>query len=101
MKEYIKTLMIGVLSGAVIMQLTNMAVQSWLDHPFAIGGEILLPALIGLIGYVGWSLANSYFKATKYKKTYSKGYSKGYNEGSQVHTHIFIFPVEGSNENKM
>lgn len=90
MKEYIKTLSIGILAGAVVMQLTNMAVQSWLDHPFAIGGEILLPALIGLIGYIGWLLAESYFKATKYKEIYRKGF----NEGVKVNKYKIIIPIE-------
>lgn len=90
MKEYIKTLSIGALSGAVVMQLINMAVQSWLDRPFQIGGEILLPALIGLIGYVGWSLASSYFKATKYKDIYRKGF----NEGVKVNKYKIIIPEE-------
>lgn len=89
MKEYIKTLLIGILAGAVVMQLINMAVQAWIGRPFEIGGEILLPALIGLVGYVGWLLADTYFRSVKYKEIYKKGFD----EGLKINKYKIIIPI--------
>lgn len=95
MKEYIKTIITGAIAGAVLMQLINMVVQTWLDRPFTMGGEVLIPALIGVVGYIGWLLADSYFKAVKYKEIYRKGFA----EGVKVHRYKIIIPVEdGSHE---
>lgn len=89
MKEYIKTLLIGLLTGAVLMQLINMAVQSWLGRPFTMGGEFLLPAFIGLVGYIGWMLAESYFWNVKYKEIYRKGF----NDGIRIKKYKIIIPI--------
>lgn len=94
MKEYIKTLSIGVLTGAVIMQLTNMAIDNLIERKLQIGGEILLPALIGMVGYIGWLIAGSYFKATKYKEIYRHGF----NEGVKVNRYKIIIPIEEKSE---
>ncbi|MCM1530518.1 MAG: hypothetical protein NC093_11060 [Alistipes sp.] len=61
MKQYIKILTIGVGAGAAAALLIELAVRSWLARPPHIGGEFLLPVLIGLVGYIGWDLANAYF----------------------------------------
>lgn len=90
MKEYIKTIITGAIAGAAAMQLINLAVQTWLDRPFTMGGEVLLPVLIGTVGYIGWALAGSYFKAVRYKEIYSKGF----NEGVKVNKYKIIIPVE-------
>ncbi len=93
MKEYIKTLLIGLLTGAVLMQLINMAVQSWLGRPFTMGGEFLLPAFIGLVGYIGWMLADSYFRNVKYKEIYKKGFD----EGVKINKYKIIVPISEEN----
>lgn len=90
MKEYIKALITGAIAGAAAMQIINLAAQAWLDRPFTMGGEVFLPALIGMVGYIGWMLADSYFRATKYKEIYSKGF----NEGVRVNKYKIIIPVE-------
>lgn len=89
MKEYIKTLFVGMIAGAVVMQLINMAVQAWLSRPFEIGGEFLLPALIGLVGYVGWLLAESHFHNVEYKEIYKKGFD----EGLKINKYKIIIPI--------
>lgn len=90
MKEYTKTIITGAIAGAVIMQLINIAVQTRINRPFAMGGEILLPALIGVVGYIGWMLAGSYFKAVKYKEIYRKGFA----EGVKINKYKIIIPVQ-------
>lgn len=97
MKKYIETLAAGLIAGAVIMQLINMAVQNLIDHQLRIGGEILLPVLIGLVGYIGWNSADAYFKAVKHREIYQKGFD----EGTKIHTYSIVIPMEGSNESKM
>ncbi len=77
MKHYIKILTIGIGAGAAAALLVNMAVRSWLSKPPHIGGEFLLPVLIGLVGYIGWDLANAYFREVKYKEIYRQGFSDG------------------------
>lgn len=89
MKEYIKTLLIGLLTGAVLMQLINMAVQSWIGRPFTMGGEFLLPALVGLVGYIGWMLAETYFHNVKRKEIYKKGFD----EGRKINKYKIIIPI--------
>ena len=90
MKEYVKTIITGAIAGAVAMQLINIAIQTWFDRPFTMGGEVLLPALIGLVGYIGWMLAGSYFKTVKYKEIYRKGFA----EGVRINRYKIIIPVQ-------
>lgn len=97
MKKYIETLAIGLITGAVTMQLLNMAVESLIDRQLHIGGEVLLPALIGLVGYIGWNLADAYFKAVKHREIYRKGFDAGV----KIHTYSIVIPVEDSHENEM
>ncbi len=94
MKKYIKTLLTGILTGAMISQIATLAVQEWLSRPFTMGGEFLLPALLGLVGYLGWQLAETYFKTFKYKEIYSKGFS----EGIKVNKYKIIIPLEEHDE---
>lgn len=97
MKKYIETLLIGLISGAVAMQLINIAVKDLIDRQLHIGGEVLLPALIGLAGYIGWNSADAYFKAFRHKEIYRKGFDAG----AKIHTYSIVIPVEGSNETEM
>lgn len=97
MKEYIKTLTIGIGAGSAATLLVEMAVRSWLDSPPHIGGEFLLPALIGLVGYMGWNSADEYFKAVRHKEIYRKGFDAG----MKIHTYSIVIPEESSNENEM
>lgn len=97
MKKYIETLASGLITGAVIMQLINMAVQKIIDRRLHMGGEVLFPLLIGLVGYIGWNLADAYFKAVRHKEIYQKGF----NEGARIHNYQIVIPLEGSNENEM
>lgn len=98
MKEYIKVLAIGIGAGAAAAQMINIAVQSWLKRPFQIGGEFLLPVLLGLVGYIGWNLANAYFRAVKHKEIYQQGF----NDGTKIHTYSIVIPIkEDVDENKM
>jgi len=46
MQKYIKSLLTGILIGAMIAQIINLAVQEWLSRPFSMGGDFLLPALL-------------------------------------------------------
>lgn len=92
MKTYIKTMSIGILIGAMTVQIVNLAMQEWLSRPFTMGGEFLLPALLGLVGYLGWQLSETYFKTFKYKEIYSKGFS----EGVKANKYKIIIPVEES-----
>lgn len=96
MKKYIETLASGLIAGAVIMQLINIAVRDLIDRNFYIGGEVLLPALIGLVGYIGWNSADVYFKAVRHKEIYQKGF----NEGARIHNYQIVIPLEGSDERK-
>lgn len=91
MKKYIRILTIGVGAGAAAALLLNMAVQSRLSQPAHIGGEFLLPVLIGLVGYIGWDLANTYFRAVKHKEIYQQGF----NDGTKIHTYSIVIPMEG------
>ncbi len=98
MKHYIKILTIGIGAGAAAALLVNMAVRSWLSKPPHIGGEFLLPVLIGLVGYIGWDLANAYFREVKYKEIYRQGFS----DGTKVNTYNIVIPVkEDGDENEM
>lgn len=97
MKKYIETLAAGLIAGAAIMQLINMAVESLIDRQLHMGGEILLPVLIGLVGYIGWNSADAYFKAVKHREIYQKGFD----EGAKIHTYSIVIPVEDSHEGKM
>lgn len=96
MKKYIETLVAGLIAGAVIMQLINIAVRDLIDRNFYIGGEVLLPAVIGMVGYIGWSAADAYFKAVRHKEIYQKGF----NEGARIHNYQIVIPLEGSDERK-
>lgn len=97
MKKYIETLAAGLIAGAVIMQLINMAVESLIDRQLHMGGEVLLPVLIGLVGYIGWNSADAYFKAVRHNEIYRKGF----NDGARIHNYQIVIPLEGSNENEM
>nr|DAG37965.1 MAG TPA: hypothetical protein [Caudoviricetes sp.] len=90
MKEYIKTLLSGVLLGAVLMEMINAAVRSFIKKGFTLGGEILLPALVIMVGYTGWKLAESHFNGTRYKEIYHKGYT----EGAKLHSYKIVIPIE-------
>lgn len=91
MKEYIKTVLCGVITGVCLMQMVNMAAQSWFDHPMEIGGEIILPVLLWLVGYIGWQLAMHYFNHTKRSEIYQEGYA----EGAKLHNYRIIIPDSG------
>ncbi len=98
MKQYIKLLTIGIGAGATAALLINMAVQIWISRPPHIGGEFLLPVLIGLVGYIGWNLANAYFHAVRQKEIYQQGFS----DGTKVNTYSIVIPIkEDDDENKM
>lgn len=97
MKKYIETLAVGLITGAAAMQLINMAIQSLIDRQLHMGGEFLLPVLIGLVGYIGWSSADAYFKAVKHHEIYQKGFD----EGAKIHNYQIVIPLEGDNETKM
>ncbi len=96
MKEYIKAIITGAIAGGALMQLINVAVRTWLERPFSVGGEFLLPALIGMVGYIAWNLADSYFKTTRYKEIYSKGFA----EGAKINNYKIIIPIEEDGENE-
>lgn len=96
MKEYIKAIITGAIAGGMLMQLIDIAVQTWLERPFSAGGEFLLPALIGMVGYISWSLADSYFRTTRYKEIYSKGFA----EGAKINNYKIIIPIEDYDENE-
>lgn len=89
MKEYIKTLLTGITAGAMLMQLINIAVQAWLERPFTMGGEFLLPAFVGLVGYIGWMCAQTYYRTVKYKEIYRKGFE----EGIKINKYKIIIPI--------
>lgn len=97
MKKYIETLATGLIAGAVTMQLINMAVQKIIDRRLHIGGEVILPVLIGLVWYIGWKSADEYFRAFRHKEIYRKGF----NAGTKIHTYSIVIPAEDSHENKM
>lgn len=96
MKQYIKLLTIGVGTGATAALLINMAVRSWLMQPPHIGGEFLLPVLIGLVGYIGWDLANAYFHAVRQKEIYQQGFS----DGTKVNTYSIVIPIKEDDDNE-
>ena len=98
MKQYIKILTTGVGAGAAAALLMDLAVRSWLSKPPHIGGEFLLPVLIGLVGYIGWDLANAYFREVKHKEIYRQGFS----DGTKVNTYNIVIPItEDDDENQM
>lgn len=98
MKQYIKILTIGIGAGAAAALLMNMAVRSWLAQPPHIGGEFLLPVLLGVVGYIGWDLANAYFREVKCKEIYRQGFS----DGTKVNTYNIVIPIkEDGDENQM
>lgn len=90
MKEYIKTICCGIIIGACLMQLANISVDGLIKRSFVMGGEVFLPVLIGMVGYMGWKLAESYFKSTRYKEIYHKGYT----DGTNLNSHKIVIPVE-------
>lgn len=94
MKEYIKAVCCGAVIGACLMQIANIAVEDLLKRSFAMGGEVFLPMLLSMIGYIGWKLAEAYFKETRYKEIYRKGYT----EGSKLHNYQIIIPIEMEQE---
>lgn len=94
MKEYIKAIFSGIITGACMMQFANMTVESLINKHFAVGGEILLPVLLLLVGYLGWKFAESYFNEYRYKKIYDKGYK----EGTKLHNYKIVIPVNSENE---
>ena len=96
MKEYIKTICNGMLLGAVLMELINAVAISFMKKGFTVGGELLLPALILLVGYTGWKLAESYFNGTRYKEIYHKGYT----EGLKMHSYKIIIPLEDNTNSR-
>ena len=96
MKKYIETLVVGLITGAVTMQLINMAIESLIDNQLHMGGKVLLLVLIGLVGYIGWNSADAYFKAGRHKEIYQKGFD----EGTRIHNYQIVILLEGSNERK-
>lgn len=90
MKEYIKTVVCGVIIGACLMQIVNIAIQSWLDRAMVIGGEIFLPALLGMIGYLGWKMSAFYFNTVQRKEIYQSGFD----DGTKIHSYRIIIPLE-------
>lgn len=96
MKQYIKLLTIGIGAGAAATLLIEMAVRRWLDNAPRIGGEFFLPVLLGLVGYIGWDLANAYFYAVRYKEIYKKGFDSG----AKIHTYSIVIPTEEDDERK-
>ncbi len=98
MKQYIKILTAGIGAGATAAMLVDMAVRSWLARPLHIGGEFLLPVLLGLVGYIGWDLANAYFCEVRHKEIYQQGFS----DGTKVNTYNIVIPAkEDDNEDEM
>lgn len=53
--------------------------------------------MIGLVGYIGWSAANEYFKAVRHNEIYRKGFD----DGARIHNYQIVIPLEGSNETEM
>lgn len=96
MKTYIKTIVVATIAGAAAMQLINMAVRSLCERELHMGGEILLPALVGLVGYIGWNSACEYFKAVKQPQIYRKGFD----EGAKIHNYQIVISEEDY-ENQM
>lgn len=90
MKEYIKVLTTGIGAGAAAALLIVMAVESLMDRQFHMGGEVLLPVLIGLVWYIGWNSANAYFKAVRHKEIYQKGFDAG----AKIHNYQIVIPLE-------
>lgn len=90
MKKYIRALLTGIVTGALAASMIDIAVRSWLSKPPHIGGEFLLPVLLGLTGYIGWDLANAYFRAVKRKEIYRQGFD----DGVKIHTYSIIIPTE-------
>lgn len=89
MKTYVKTIIVGIMVGALVSQLINAAVIEWFDRPFQMGGEILIPAVLIMVGYLGWLLADTYFTEVKYKDIYSKGFT----EGVKINRYKIIIPI--------
>lgn len=96
MKTYIKTIVVAAIAGAAAMQIINMAVRSLCERELHMGGEILLPALVGLVGYIGWNSACEYFKAVKQPQIYRKGFD----EGAKIHNYQIVISEEDY-ENQM
>ena len=90
MKKYIETLAAGLIAGAAAMQLINMAIESLIDRQLHMGGEVLLPVLIGLVGYIGWNSADAHFKAVRHREIYQKGFD----EGTKIHNYQIVIPME-------
>ena len=86
MKEYIKTLLVGILTGAAAMELFDLAALKWLERPFALGGEYVLPVLLAMMMYIGWKIAGSYFNTVTRREIYRRGY----NEGAKLHNYRII-----------
>ena len=94
MKKHIRALITGIGAGALAALLIDMAVRSWISNPPRLGGEFILPVLLGLVGYIGWDLANAYFRAVKYKEIYRQGF----NDGAKIHTYSIIVPTEDDDD---
>lgn len=86
MKEYIKTLLVGVITGATAMEMMNLAAIKWLERPFTIGGEYILPVLLAMVMYIGWKIAGSYFNTVTRREIYRRGY----NEGAKLHNYRIV-----------
>ena len=88
MKEVIKILIAGAGVGAAVTQIMNITVWTWLDRPFSIGGEFIIPVMIMLVGYIGWKLSETYFYETRRQQIYQKGFDNG----KKIHSYKIIIP---------
>lgn len=93
MKKLIEILSAGIIAGACAMYMLVMALESLLEKRFALGGELLLPILLILTGYLGWRLSEEHFNETKYKEIYNKGFK----EGTKLHSYRIIIPIDEMN----
>ncbi len=96
MKEYIKTILIGVVIGACLMQLTNKAVDDLIKRNLVMGGEIMLPVLVIMAGFVGWKLCELHFGEARYREIYRKGYDAG----AKIHSYKIVIPIDKKDLNE-